>query len=260
MSGAPVTIFSHSFSGMVWNTLAVEAENLLFIEVRDNVNFKVTFSLLDYARNEFCWKDVSLPESWWMSMTAAHQDVLLLTRYLNKGNPDRKSLIAFDVTTKTVRWEVEEFSFSDLNETHVLGYHTKDEFVEATVELATGRIFEQTWQPLERQNPPERERPVFYAEGTPHFETVKKFVATTDFTIIKGVEYLEWADWIVVSMYVDEAGNLANYLLVFNGTGELVLNVKLGEKLAGLGTDTFFILSGCLFLVKNKTELVAYRL
>ncbi len=78
--------------------------------------------------------------------------------------------------------------------------------------------------------------------------------------ITKGVEYLEFNDWIIVSVYVEESAKLANYLLVFSETGELVLTLKLGEKLGGLGSDTFFILSGCLFLVQNKTDLVAYRL
>lgn len=82
----------------------------------------------------------------------------------------------------------------------------------------------------------------------------------TDYTITKGVEYLEFNDWIMVSAYVEESAKLANYLLVFRSTGALVLTLKLGENLAGLGSDTFFILSGCLFLVQNKTDLVAYRL
>ena len=51
---------------------------------------------------------------------------------------------------------------------------------------------------------------------------------------------------------------MANYLLVLDKDGEVLLEVKLGEKLPGLGTDTFFMLSGCLFLIKNKKELVAY--
>ncbi|HET9053829.1 MAG TPA: DUF4905 domain-containing protein, partial [Cyclobacteriaceae bacterium] len=97
-------------------------------------------------------------------------------------------------------------------------------------------------------------------EGTPHFETVKKFVSQTDYRITKGVEYLEFSGWIIMSVYVEESAKLANYLLVFRETGGLALTVKLGEKLAGLGADTFFILSGCLFLVQNKTDLVAYRL
>lgn len=260
MSGALQPIFSHSFSGIVWNTLVLEAESLLFVETRDDVNFKVTFSVLDYRRNAFLWKDVSFAESWWLSMLSARKDVLLLTRYVNKVNPDRKNLVAVDVSTRAIRWEAEQFSFFDWTEHEVLGYSTKDGFTQATIDLANGAVKTEAWKITETPREPDRERAVFYAEGTPHFETVKKFLAQTDFTVTTGVEYLEHGSWILVSVYTGQPGNLANYLLVFSQTGELTLNVKLGEKLAGLGADTFFILSGCLFLVKNKTELVAYRL
>lgn len=260
MSGALLPIFSHSFSGIVWSTLAVEAENLLFVETRDDVNFQVRFSLFNYAQNAFVWKDVSFPESWWLSMLTARKDVLLLTRYVNKVNPDRKSLVAVDVATHTIRWQVDQFSFFDWNENEVLGYSTKEEFTQATIALAQGEIKTEVWQIDENVREPDRQRAEFYAEGTPHFETVKKFVSQADFNITLGVEYLEYGSWIITSIYIGQPGNLANYLLVFSNSGELALNVKLGEKLAGLGADTFFILSGCLFLVKNKTELVAYRL
>lgn len=260
MSSALVPIFSHSFSGIVWNTLAVEAENLLFIETRDDVNFQVKFSLLDYHKNTFVWKDVSFPESWWLSMLVARKDVLLLTRYVNKVNPDQKSLVAVDVSTHTMRWQADQFSFFDWNEHEVFGYSTQEDFVQSTIDITDGRVKAETWKINESVRNPDRQRAVFYAEGTPHFETVKKFVAQADFRIALGVEYLEYESWILISVYAGQPGDLANYLLVFSSSGELVLNVKLGEKLAGLGTDTFFILSGCLFLVKNKTELVAYRL
>jgi hypothetical protein len=241
--------------------LAVEAENRLVLEVRDDVNFKVTFSLFDYAKNEFAWRDISLPESWWVSLAAANRDTVLLNRFMNRGgNPDHKSLIALDARTATVRWETEELSFYDWNESEILGYRIKDDLVPVTVTLATGQVVEEPWQPKMESTLPVNVKAVFYAEGTPHFETVKKFVAQTDYRITKGVEYLEFNDWIIVSVYVEESAKLANYLLVFSEIGALVLTVKLGEKLAGLGADTFFILSGCLFLVQNKTDLVAYRL
>lgn len=225
------------------------------------MNFKVAFSLLDYTKNEFVWKDISLPESWWLSLAAANKNTVLLNRFKNKGgNPDHKSLIALDAATATIRWETEELSFYDWNESEIFGYRTKDELVPVKVNLLTGQVAEEPWQPKTERSLVQNPKPVFYAEGTPHFETVKKFVAQTDYVITKGVEYLEFNDWIMVSMYVEESAKLANYLLVFNKTGALVLTVKLGEKLAGLGADTFFILSGCLFLVQNKTDLVAYRL
>jgi hypothetical protein len=261
LSRAPVHLFSHHFPGTIWNTLAVEPENRLVLEVRDDVNFKVTFSLLDYAKNEFVWKDISLSESWWVSLAAANKSTVLLNRFMNKGgNPDHKSLIALDAAAATIRWETEELSFYDWNALEILGYRTKDDLVPVKVNLITGQVVEEPWQPKAESILPENSKPVFYAEGTAHFETVKKFVAQTDYTITKGVEYLEFNDWIIVSLYVEESAKLANYLLVFSETGTLVLTVKLGEKLAGLGADTFFILSGCLFLVQNKTDLVAYRL
>lgn len=241
--------------------MAVETENRLVLEVRDDVNFKVMFSLLDYAKNEFVWKDISIPENWWVSLAAVNKSTVLLNRFMNKGgNPDHKSLIALDATTATIRWEIEELSFYNWNESEILGYRTKDDLVPVKVNLLTGQLAEETWQPKPENIRPENPKPVFYAEGTPHFETVKKFVAQTDYVITKGVEYLEFNGWIIVSVYVEESAKLANYLLVFSETGALVLTMKLGEKLAGLGADTFFILSGCLFLVQNKTDLVAYRL
>jgi len=258
---APVHLFSHRFQGTIWNTLAVETENRLVIEVREDVNFKVTFSLLDYAKGKLIWKDISLPESWWISLAAANKNTVLLNKFMNKGgNPDRKSLIALDANTATIRWEMEELSFYDWNESEIFGYRTKDDLVQVRINLVTGQLVEEPWQPKPENVKPESPKPVFYAEGTPHFETVKKFVAQADYVITKGVEYLEFNDWIIVSVYVEESAKLANYLLVFSETGELVLTLKLGEKLGGLGSDTFFILSGCLFLVQNKTDLVAYRL
>lgn len=241
--------------------LAVETENQLVLEVRDDVNFRVVFSLLDYAKNEFIWKDISLPEGWWVSLAAINKGTVLLNRFMNKGgNPDLKSLIALDAATGSIRWEIEEVSFYDWNEAEVLCYQTKDELVPVRINAITGEVIQETGQPRPVNTIPENPKAVFYAEGTAHFETVKKFVAQTDYIITKGVEYLEFNDWIIMSVYVSEAGKLANYLLVFRSTGRLVLSLKLGENLAGLGADTFFILSGCLFLVQNKTDLVAYRL
>jgi hypothetical protein len=261
VSRAPVQLFSHRFPGTIWNTLADQPRNRLVLEVRDDVNFKVTFSMLDYAKNEFVWKDISVPESWWVSLAAVNKSTVLLNRFMNKGgNPDHKSLIALDTSTATIRWEAEELSLYDWNESEILGYRTKDDLIPVKINLLTGHFVDETWQPETESRPIENLKSVFYAEGTPHFETVKKFVAQTDYAITKGVEYLEFNGWIIVSVYVEESANLANYLLVFDETGTLGLTLKLGEKLAGLGTDTFFILSGCLFLVQNKTDLVAYRL
>lgn len=261
MSRAPEFLFSHHLPGMIWNTVAAEEERLLALEVRDDTTFTTTFSLLNYQRNVFLLENKSLPEPWWVSLAAANEQTMLINRFMNKGgNPDQKSLIAVDIQSGGIRWEVESFSFFDWNKTEVLGYLTKGDPVQATVNLTSGVLTEEDWEEGPESSSPERQRPAFYPEGSQHFDTIKEFLRKADYLIVKGVEYLEFNNWIIMSGYVEESAKLANYLLVFDHEGTLKLTVKLGENLAGLGTDTFFILSGCLFLVQNKTDLVAYRL
>ena len=246
---------------MIWNTVAVEQAQLLALEVRDDTIFTTTFSLLNYQRGIFILENKSLPEPWWVNLAAANEQTMLINRFMNKGgNPDQKSLIAVDVRSGSIRWEVESFSFFDWNNTEVLGYRTKGDPVKATINLTSGVVTDGDWKNSPELPFAERQRPAFYPEGSKHFDTIKEFLRKADYLIVKGVEYLEFNDWIIISGYVEELAKLANYLLVFDREGTLKLTVKLGENLAGLGTDTFFILSGCLFLVQNKTDLAAYRL
>ena len=76
---------------------------------------------------------------------------------------------------------------------------------------------------------------------------------------VAAIEYLEYEDLIIVSVFVTETG-LANYLYGLNASGEILLKEKLGEDLKGVGLDTFFIFSGHLIFVKNKNELTSYKI
>jgi Domain of unknown function (DUF4905) len=258
---APEFLFSHRLPGTIWNTMAVERFHLLALEVRNDANFTTSFSLFDYQKNRFLLNNVSLSEPWWVGLAGISRSTLLINRFMNKGgNPDQKSLIAVDVASGRVRWEVESFSFFDWNETEIFGYRTTGDPQPVKVNLITGGVVEAGWEQKGEYPSQTLHRPAFYEEGSQYFATVRQFLSRAQYAIVKGVEYLEFNDWIIISGYVEESGKLANYLFVFDREGTLALTVKLGENLAGLGTDTFFILSGCLFLVQNKADLAAYRL
>lgn len=192
-------------------------------------------------------------------MTAVNENILLLHTFVNKGNPDRKNLIAVDIFSQKVLWQVEDFSFSDLNDLEIKGHKTNGDIAMATVQLKSGELKEESWVPSLNSVQEAALKPQLYSEGTTHFDTLRKFMELrASVHLTGGAEYLEFEDLILISAYFQEGG-LANYLYVFNKTGEIVLREKLGEMLQGLGVDTFFILAGCLFLVKNKSELVAFR-
>lgn len=258
MSAVPAFKFSKHFPGIIWNTLSVPGRNLLVLELRDDKNFQVYFSALNFLTGKFLWENVQLKEAWWAGFTAANSDLILFHTYISKGNPDHKNLIGYDIFSQKVRWEVAEFSFFDWDHERVYGYLTKDERVQATIDISNGMVSPQQWAVI-TPSVENTEKPVLYLEGSPYLKTLKEFVERrTSHTVEKGMEYLEWNEWILMSLYRTENGKLANYLLVFNRDGVLLMEEKLDENLSGLGTDTFFILAGCLFLVKNRAELVVY--
>jgi hypothetical protein len=234
-------------------------KGLLIIETRDGDNFQVAFSALNIQSNQFLWRDWTLDEKWLIGLLAVNNEVLLLQRFASTGNPDKKSLIAIDIKSRRLLWEVADFSFYNWDEQTIWGIKTLGEFPQAKIDVSSGVITEMSWKELDVQTKPEFDNPVQYMVGSPHFETIKKFILMQAHQVIEmGVEYLEYNGFILTSVYFKETQGLANYLIVFNESGELVLKERLAEKVQGLGMGTFFILSGCLFFVKNRLELVAY--
>ena len=59
----------------------------------------------------FFGKGIALKESWWTGLTAANDSTVLLHTYVNKGNPDHKNLVALDIFSGSVRWEIEGVLF-----------------------------------------------------------------------------------------------------------------------------------------------------
>jgi hypothetical protein len=251
---------SNSFKGIIWNTLADGYNNRLFLEVRDIQEKKVSFSALNLQNNQWLWKDVSLEEPWWISLTAIAGDILLLTLYTDTNNPDKKSLIAYDVLKNQMIWWKNGFSLSAANMRYLKGVDSKFAAKEIILDLFNGQpLHEVDFDLAVSQNFPVI-RPFQYEQGTGNFDTVRDFLhSTLGIMPVVTIEYLEFEGLIIASVFVKEH-DLANYLYVFASSGKLLLKEKLGEDLKGVGLDTFFIFSGHLIFVKNKHELISYKI
>ena len=164
MPATPQIKFSHSFSGTIWATLGVPKKNVLIIEEREQNSFQVRFSAIDFRNNSFLWKGIMLPERWWVGLTAANESTVLLHTYVNKGNPDHKNLVALDIFTGKIRWKVEEFSFFDWDDSDVMGYITRNELVQAKINIQTGDLAEYEWQGVTQNSEIDCVRPVSYLE------------------------------------------------------------------------------------------------
>jgi hypothetical protein len=252
--------FKLKVNGTIWNLLAEHESQLLILEVRNEEKFTTRFVALNYQTGRSVW-EISLTEAWLINLVDARQGTLLVHTYTNRGNPDRKNLIAVDMATGKERWQVEDVSFYGWSSESILGYSSGEELTQVSINPRTGQIEKGVWSGNIVDRMRSIERPIQYAADTEHFLTVKKYIRIIKAHTIEGVvEYLELPIRTILSYYVKEETGLANYLLVLNQEGETLLVETLGKGLKGLGMDTFFHLADCVIFVKNKSELVSYSL
>lgn len=251
--------FSHLFDGVIWNMLSLPEQPVLILELRDAAKKETRFSALNFQRNEFLWKDLLLEEPWWINLSAVSNGVLLYTVYLETTNPDKKAVMAYNVQQHELLWWNNDFSLIAVEADRVIGFSLKLSR-QVVLNLQTGaeepkNTSESTSKPLY-----DLVRPTRYTDDLPHFETVKTFLSQRlNLLPVVSLEYAEFDSLIFISYNVMETA-LVNYLLVLTATGSILLHEKLDEPQKGIGLDTFFILKGSLFFVKNRRELVSYSI
>lgn len=255
--------FSHTFNGIIWNTVVLPEEETMLIEVRNHEQRQVMFSAWQYVQDTFRWKDVMLEESWWINLNAAAHGIILFTIYLDTSNPDKKGILAYTASDLKLLWWNNDFSISSIEGSNVLGISAKMGTKDVVLDLLSGKeipLAQSAQQPSFVKLADPFLKPSLYYEGTAHFNTVKTFLESRlNLMPVVALEYLEHDSKIFISYYTKE-NDLANYLLVLSHAGETRLHEKLDESLKGIGQDTFFILSGCVIFVKNKRELISYFL
>jgi hypothetical protein len=252
--------FSVHFKGTLWNTVALTSENLLFLELRDEAKRSVKFSALRYDQGAFVWQDREIVEKWWIGLLAASGNTLLLQRF-NPETPESRGLVAVDARTGDVLWTRDEFVMEHTGMGWVSGFSGSGRD-QLTFDLASGEV-------LHKKPDAESDedkisipvRPFRYETGTPYYNTVHQFLTTRFNHSPEGsVEYLEFGGKVVISYHVRMPDGLTNHLLVLRESGAVLLHTRIAGALKGLGTDTFFVLAGCLFFVRNGDEFLSYQL
>lgn len=250
--------FSHVFDGIVWNTIVSSEKGVLFVEVRNNEQKRVTFSALDIQTGKFLWRDILFDEPWWISLGTTSGDILVFTIYLETNNPDKKGVFAYHIYDRRIVWWNNDFSLTSVTNDQVFGVTSKYGTRSVVLDMVSGREI-----PSGLNNGKIADavvRPHQYLDDNEYFATVKTFLSRKfNLTPVIALEYMEHDSIIFISFYIQDR-ELANYLLIVSADGEELMKEKLDEHLKGIGMDTFFVLSGCVFFVKNKVELFSYKI
>jgi len=217
----PLHHFTAFARAPIWNVLPVPGQSWVVIEERDETARKVSFSAIDYEQKRVVWRNDTLAETWWINLVAVTRSQVLLKIFENTTNPDLTHWLALSVNEgKQQEKHLEE------------DQHTNDLIP-----------------------------PFQYLAGEHDFETVSKFLKTRTHNVpILGADYLEYKAFVFISFYFGAPAAFTNQLACFSTTGELLWQDIIGTNLKGIGVNTFFVVSDYLFFVKNRSELVTFRI
>ncbi len=255
----------YTFEGNIWNMLTDPEARYLFLEIRHEKQHQVRFAALDLEHEKLLWKDLTFQEPWWVSMSATDGSTLVLHEYQDSQNPERKQYFAIDVATRQTIWQSDTFQVRQVRQGWLLGYDLQGE--ERRYKLLA--VKDDTEKPLPAGEAAHLwtaenkkiQYPLHYTETQPYFDLIRQFVLRyTDTQPVGGCEYLEYRDIILISYYIRQAKALANYLLMTNKAGDLLLQERLAHHLTHQGWGTFFIAHEKLIIVQEKSQLISYAL
>ena len=230
----------------------------MVLEVRDGAARKTSFSAIRLASGTLILKGMTFEEPWWVGLDGVYGDVALFSMFTETNNPDRKALIAYDISKQKMLWWRNDFSLSEVGLNCVSGISTQMGHRKVSLDLHSGN--ETDFVPQTELTSDVR-RPSQYVEGHGYFSTVQTFLQSRfNLKAVLSLEYLEAYSLIFISYYEQSESGLTNELLVLSPGGELLLREKLGEQLKGIGQDTFFIYDGSVIFVKNRGELFSYKI
>lgn len=250
--------FSHQFDGTIWNTALSGSRDVMVLEVRDGGRRKTSFSAINLNSGSLLWENVLFEEPWWVGLDGVNDDVALISVFTETSNPDRKALIAYHITDLKILWWHNDFSLSSMGLDCVAGVSMRYGHRDLALDLMTGT--ETGFVPHPSEVTTVR-RPSQFVEGHPYFATVRTFLlGRFNLAAVASLEYLEASSLIFISCYTQGEDGLTNELLVLSTEGDLMLRENLGERLKGIGQDTFFIYRGSVIFVRNRGELFSYKI
>ena len=256
----------------MWRIRIDSTGNRLALEVRDPDLLLTHFYTLDATAFTLSQLPLNSSKAWWQGLEDTQDGKVYLHGYGDRKTGQHKGVTALAAESGAVLWEQGDLVFYGIVEEGLLAYEADaPEHALTILDADTGKA---TRAGVDQQEAAREVAsysqsryhncvfPVLYKEGEPYFDDVCNFLRVqSGFSPVRAVAYAETSHCIVVSYY--EAGaesNLDNFVAVYDLEGRLVLKVKLGSGLSGIGSDTFFIFNLRLYLLLDRRILQVYRL
>lgn len=262
--------YSYSSKRQIWRLLLTET-NKLIIEDRDIQTKEVFFNCIEIDSGKKIFSNFQLDEKYWAGIETIYNDIIFFHKFVSREMPDHSGIIAFDINSKKILWELEDLVFLFIWEGKIYCYKSKFESREYfALDYNTGNLLEELGD-----NPNELNslRELSYSsnnyEGylfTEPFNTnnsnssaIKDFFneLKENHVIAGNIEFIELDNLILFNFHeVQSDGSLTNrFKAVEYLTKNVIFEEVLNSKTKTFIPDSFFIKDNFIFLLIEKMGL-----
>lgn len=268
--------WQYQAGGTVWKLLC--AENVLLGDTRDVKNHTASFFALDVRTGGTLWRDVTLPQAWWIGMQCVIGDTLLLHGFEKPDMPIPKGMYAVDVRTGAVRWSDPTLTYLFTINNRIYAWraslHEKS-FYE--IDPLTGESIydygsnEEGIMQLRSVAPPPQEEPGYVFAESLHTrnEALQTLVLKSiDLSSARGaVDVAESNGVIIVAWHEPVRGpqamlnNIVSCRLnILSSDGAILYEDTLVDEAPSPVPDVFFVKDDVLLYVKESSRVTGLRL
>ena len=237
------------------------------METRDGVQRKAFFHGIDLNLKKVLWEKQALLDPWWSTLKAAMNGCVLLVKFNDPEMPEQRGMLVLDGQTGKTCWRKDSAQVMQTDaDGIVLAESDGDQSTYQKMRWQDGSSMQEVSikQLFSTFNKKVKESslveyPFHFEEENSFFSKIQEYLEIiTRHKAVRMIEYLEKGDKVLISYYIYEEEKLANYILVADEKGSVLVHEKLHGALAGIGMDTFFVVKDQLVVVKNNNELQAY--
>lgn len=267
-------LYSYKSDKQIWRILISDSEKLI-LETRDLNTKEVFFNCYYLENGKNIFHNLQLEEKCWIGIEEIYKDIIFFHYFPKPDMPHHKGIIAFDIASQNILWTNNEFSFLFVSNDKVYGF--KQGFEErffSTLDYLSGELIEEFGPDHKKINTlqkiSENEKDwgsYLYPEVLSKDETDSRIAEViqkqTKDTIVEGeVEYNSKNDLLFFNFHtkVFENSFVNRFLVVDLHSSKVILSEILNANATALFTDSFFIYKEYLFLLREKNEVVVYKI
>lgn len=263
--------FSFTNKRQIWRLL-FSGKGRLIIEERDLEKKQAFFNCIEPASKTEIFKDYQLEEKFWVGIETVNKEIIFFHRYHKPDMPYHVGIIAFDIDKQEILWERNDLNFEFVSNTiiyaSIVSFDNKKYFA---LNSDSGEVIEEFSDPKQmkqiknqiknEQNYDDYIIPGLEQKLDHNYQEMFNSI-TKGKRIIGNLENAVFGNYLLCAFHVAvDTNSLEQHFFIIDiNRKKTIFAEKIGKLLKTFRTETFFIKSGIIFLIKNKNELLLFDL